>query len=223
MDDGSGEADALFHAGGEAVVGAIGILEHGEHFEDVMDAVAEGGAGPALEFAEEGEGFAGGELGVESGIGGEEADVAAYGFGFADEIVAGDDGGAGGGGEDGGEAAEGGSFAGAVGAQEAVDLAGVAGERDAAGGVDFATVGVFVGFGEAVDFNHEGDKFSKRPESCAYGERAYIPMILSVKGRGNMGKSGHGAGNQIKLPVGGSTKSQREAEAMDAGRLFAYS
>ena len=78
----------------------------------------------------------------------------ALAFGLLDDVVAVDDGGAIGRFEDGGEHAEGGGFAGAVGAQEAVDLAGLALKTDVIDGADFAALLVLEALGQASGFDH---------------------------------------------------------------------
>lgn len=164
VDDGAGEGDALFHAGGEAVVGAVGVFGDVEEGEGGLDAVVDFGGGDGVELGEEAEGFAGGEALVEPGGGGEEAEVAADFFGFGADVETGYGGGAGGGCEYGGEAAEGSGFASTVGAEEAVDLAGEGGEVDVGGGTDGVAVGVVVVLGEGEDLDHDGRDGSRRGE-----------------------------------------------------------
>jgi len=69
--------------------------------------------------------------------------------------VATDDGGAVGGLENSGKHAQGGGFAGPIGAQKAVDLARLAGERDVVHGTDLAALLVMKDLGEATRFDHE--------------------------------------------------------------------
>ena len=121
VDDGLGEADALEHAFGVAGEGAIGGVFEVDEVEEFGAAVAEGGAADAAEFAVEGEGFAAGEVAVEVGVFGEEADV--FAAVDAGGVAAEDGAGALGGAEEAEEDLHGGAFAGAVGADEAVDLA----------------------------------------------------------------------------------------------------
>ena len=92
----------------------------------------------AVEAAEIFDHFLGGEAGVKGGGGGKKADVGADFFGFLNDVVAANDGGAVSGLEDGGEHAERGGLARAVGAEQAVNLAGLAGEGDVVHGADFA-------------------------------------------------------------------------------------
>src|SRR5260370_37927451 len=58
--------------------------------------------------------------------------------------------------EDGSEHSKGGGFAGAVGAEEAVNLAGLAGEADVIDGADFTALLVLEAFGQAASFDHRG-------------------------------------------------------------------
>jgi len=78
-------------------------------------------------------------------------DTLAY---LPDDIMTKDGGLAGSGGEKGGQDAEGGGFAGAVGAQEAVDLAGLALKTDVIDGADFAALLVLEALGQASGFDH---------------------------------------------------------------------
>ena len=114
VDEGAGDGEALGHSAAEGfdgVVGAVGevnILEEG------------GGAGgrvfDAVEFAEELEVLAGGEVAVEHGLVADEADARADGGGGA--LLAEERKRAGGGSGEGGEEAKEGALAGAVGAEE---------------------------------------------------------------------------------------------------------
>src|SRR4029077_14410935 len=66
------------------------------------------------------------------------------------------DGSAVGGFEDGGEHAEGSGFAGAVGAEKAINLAGLAGETDVIDGAEFTALFVVEALGQAASFDHRG-------------------------------------------------------------------
>src|SRR3972149_1287631 len=70
------------------------------------------------------------------------------------DVEAGDPGGAVGGLEDGGEQAQRGGLAGAVRAQEAVDLRGLAAEADVVDGADFPALLVAENLGQVLRFNH---------------------------------------------------------------------
>src|SRR6266478_4396518 len=68
-------------------------------------------------------------------------------FGVLDDVVAADDGGAVGGLENGGEHAESSGFAGAIGSEETVNLAGLASKADIVDGTDFTALLVLEAFG----------------------------------------------------------------------------
>src|SRR6266478_7214876 len=99
--------------------------------------------------------FLSGEARIESGGGGEKTDAGADFFGLLDDIVAADERGAVRGLEDGGEHAEGGGFAGAIGSEEAVNSARLAREADVIDSADFAAFFVLEAFGQATSFNHQ--------------------------------------------------------------------
>ncbi len=95
------------------------------------------------------------EAGIEGCGGGEKTDAGADFFGSLDDVVTANEGGAAGGLEDGGEHAERGGFAGAIGPEEAVNPARLAGEADAIDGADFAAFLVLKAFGQTASFDHE--------------------------------------------------------------------
>ena len=103
-----------------------------------FDALAHAIPGHAVDAREKVERFPGGQARIEGRGGGVEPEIAADGFGVGGDIMAHDGGAAGGGLQDGGEHAEGGGLAGAVGAEQAENLAGVALEIDALHRLDFA-------------------------------------------------------------------------------------
>src|SRR6267378_3209436 len=154
VDEGAGDGGFLHHSGGELVAAAVAKFVHVQAIENVIHAHFQGDFFQAVEAAEVFNKFLGGEPAIEGGGGGEEADVGANFFGLLDDIVAADDGGAIGGLEDGGEHAECGGFAGAIGAEEAVNLARLAGEADVIDGADFTALLVLEALGQATSFNH---------------------------------------------------------------------
>src|SRR6266850_5233791 len=154
VDEGPCDRSLLHHAGGELVAAAVAELVHVQAAENVVDAFFQAGFVEAIEAAEVFNEFLGGEPAIESGGGGEEADVGADFFGLLDDVVAADDGGAIGGLEDGGEHAERGGFAGAVSAEKTVNLSGLAGKADVIYGADFAALLVLEALGQATSFNH---------------------------------------------------------------------
>src|SRR5260370_147464 len=97
------------------------------------------------------------DMGVEEGGGGgKEADIGTDFFRLLDHVVAADDGGTVGGLEDGGEHAKRGGLAGAVGAEETVNLAGLAGKADVIDSADFTALFVLEAFGQTTSINHRG-------------------------------------------------------------------
>src|SRR5216683_1062213 len=154
VDQGAGDGSLLLHAGGKLVAAAVAEGVHVQAIEDDVEALLEGGFVETVEAAKIFDELLGGEAGVERGGGGKKADVGANFFGMLDNVVAADEGGAVGGLQDGGEHAQGGGLAGAVGAEQAVDLAGLAGEADVIDGADFTALLVLEALGQATSFNH---------------------------------------------------------------------
>src|SRR6266403_312241 len=154
VDEGAGDGGFLHHAGGELVAAAVAELVHVQAAENVVDAFFQGGFVEAIEAAEVFNKFLGGEPAIESGGGGEEADVGADLFGLLDDVVAADDGGAIGRLEDGGEHTERGGFTGAVSAEKAVNSARLAGEADVIDGADFAALLILEALGQATSLDH---------------------------------------------------------------------
>src|SRR6266852_7245759 len=154
VDEGPCDRGLLHHAGGELVAAAVAELVHVQTAENVVDAFFQGGFVEAIEAAEVFNKFLGGEPAIEGRGGGEEADVGADFFGLLDDVVAADDGGAIGGFEDGGEHPKRSGFAGPIGAEEAVNLARLAGEADIIDGADFTALLVLEALGQAASFNH---------------------------------------------------------------------
>src|SRR6266851_668666 len=154
MDQGASDGGFLLHAGGKLVAAAVAEGVHIEAIENDVEALFERGFVETVEAAEIFDEFLGGEAGVERGGGGKKADVGAHFFGMLDDVVAADEGGAVGGFQDGGEHAQGGGFAGAVGAEQAVDAAGLAAETDVIDGTDLAALFVVKAFGQATSLNH---------------------------------------------------------------------
>jgi len=155
VDESSGDRGFLDHAGGEFVAAAVAEAVHVEASEDSVDAFFESWLVEAVEAAKVFDKFLSGEAAIEGGSGGEEADVGADFFGMLDDVVAADGGCAVGGFENSGEHTEGGGFAGAVGAEEAVDFAGLAGEADVIDCFDFAALFVLEALGQGTSFDHE--------------------------------------------------------------------
>src|SRR5882762_9461364 len=150
----AGDGGFLHHSGGELVAAAVAETVHVQAIEDVVDAFFQRGFVEAVEAAEVFNKFLGGKPAIEGRGGGEEADVGADLFRLLDDVVPADPGSAVGGLEDGGEHAKRGGFAGAIGAQEAVNLARLAGEADVVDGADFAALLVLEALGQATSFNH---------------------------------------------------------------------
>src|SRR5712664_477617 len=154
MNKGAGDGGFLHHSSGELVATAVAETVHVQAAENAVDAFFQGDFVEAIEAAEVFNKFLGGEPTIESRSGGEEADVGADLFGLLDHVVATDDSGAVGGLEDGGEHTERSGFAGPVGAEEAVNLARLAGEVDVIDGADFAALLVLEALGQATSLDH---------------------------------------------------------------------
>src|SRR5216683_449243 len=141
-DDGFAAVAAFANEGGDGASG---------HF---VEALFEDGFIKTVEAPEVFDELLGGEAGIKRGGGGKKADVGSHFLGMLDDVVAADEGGAVGGFQDGGEHAQGGGFAGAVGAEQAVDAAGLAAETDVIDGTDLAALFVVKAFGQATSLNH---------------------------------------------------------------------
>jgi len=154
VDEGAGDGSFLLHAGGEFVAAAVAEAVHVEAGEDVVDAFFEDGLVKTVEAAEIFDHFLSAEARVEGSARGKKADVGTDFFRVFDDIVASNHSGAVGGLENGGEHAEGGGFAGAVGAEQAVNLAGLALKANVIDGTDFAALLVLEALGQATSINH---------------------------------------------------------------------
>src|SRR6266849_3897752 len=154
VDQGAGNGGFLLHAGGKLVAAAVAEAVHVQAVEDFVEALFEGGFIKTVEAPEVFDELLGGEAGIKRGGGGKKADVGAHFLGMLDDVVAADEGGAVGGFQDGGEHAQGGGFAGAVGAEQAVDAAGLAAETDVMDGPDFSALLVVKAFIQAASLNH---------------------------------------------------------------------
>src|SRR6266487_5699682 len=145
----------LLHACGELVAAAVAEAVHVETMENIVDALFEGRFVQAIEAAEVFDQFLSGEAGIEGRGGGEKTDAGTDFFGSLDDIVAADERGAVSGLKDGGEHAEGGGFAGAIGSEEAVNPARLAGETDVIDSADFTALFVPEALGQATSINHQ--------------------------------------------------------------------
>ena len=154
VDQRAGDGDFLLHSGRELVAAAVGELADVEQPEELVHAALERPAVQAVQPPEVFDRFPRRQPAVERGGGGEEADAGADFFGLVVDVEAGDPGGAVGGLEDGGEQAQRGGLAGAVRAQEAVDLRGLAAEADVVDGADFPALLVAENLGQVLRFNH---------------------------------------------------------------------
>src|SRR5712691_797690 len=154
VDESAGDGGFLLHAGGKLVTAAVAEAVHVQAVEDFVEALFEGGFIKTVEAPEVFDELLGGEAGIKRGGGGKKADVGAHFLGMLDDVVAADEGGAVGGFQDGGEHAQGGGFAGAVGAEQAVDAAGLAAETDIVDGANLSALLVVKAFGQAASLNH---------------------------------------------------------------------
>ena len=147
VQESAGDGEFLLHAAGELAGELVGFFREFEFFEEWL---GEGRVvGDAVYARDEVEVLADREVVEEPGFVGEKRELALGGDGIGGEIDTANADGAAVGGDDAGEAAERAGFAGAVGADEAEDLAGLNGERQITDGGEIA-----VAFGEARDFDH---------------------------------------------------------------------
>src|SRR5216684_10802 len=156
VNEGAGDGGFLLHAGGELVAAAVAEAVHVQAIEDVVDALFQSSFVQTVEAAKVFDQLLSRETRIERGGGGKEADIGADFFWLLDDIVAANESGAVGGLEDGGQHAQGGGFAGAVGAEETVNLAGLAGKADVIDGADFTALFVLEALGQATSFDHRG-------------------------------------------------------------------
>ena len=156
MEEGLGEADALFETLREGFNGLLADRREVGEADGAVDLGApSGGGAEAADLGDEAEEFLDGHLGVGGGALGEIAELSFYGDGVDSDIDAIDGGGAGIRAKEAGDHLHRGGLAGAVGAEEAKDVTAVDTERDAIHGA-FGTVGFY----EAFDFNH-GEKWER--------------------------------------------------------------
>ncbi len=130
VDDGGGEGEFFAHAVGVVGDELFGLVGEAHELEEFGGALGGGGVVEAVHAADEVEVLAGGELAEEGHALGDDADVALDLDGVVEEVFAEDLDGAGAGSEEAGEHLDGGGFAGAVGAEEAEELAGFDREID---------------------------------------------------------------------------------------------
>ena len=154
VDEGAGDGGFLLHAGGELVAAAVAEAVHVQAVENVVNPLLERRLVQAIEAAKIFDEFLRREAWVKSRGGGKKTHVSADFFGLLDNIVAADSGGAIGGLENGREQSESRGLAGAVSAQEAVNLSRLAGETDLIDGADFAAPLVVEVLGQTTGFDH---------------------------------------------------------------------
>ena len=134
--EGDGEIDSALHAAGELVDPVLGPIAESNELEIDARLLVGFAAAEAGHLAEKHEVVRCGELRIEGQVLGTYADDLADLVAFALDGVAADEYLAGVGGHDGGEHSDGGRLAGAVGAEESVDLLAPDGEGDAVDGLD---------------------------------------------------------------------------------------
>lgn len=148
MQQAAGDLQPPAHAAGERhhrLVGAVGEVHHVEH---LAHPARDRGGLDAVQLGVQAQVLRGGEVAVERRVLEDETDVAAHGVAPRGHVEAADVGGAGGRGDQRAEHVDGRALAGAVGAEEAEDLAAVDRERHAPDGLD-----VPVGLGEVDDLD----------------------------------------------------------------------
>src|SRR5260370_18897922 len=153
---GAGDGGFLLHAGGELVAAAVAEAVHVQAIEDVVDALFQSSFVQTVEADKVFDKLLSRETRIERGGGGKEADIGADFFWLLDDIVAANESGAVGGLEDGGQHAQGGGFAGAVGAEETVNLAGLEGKTAVIDRAECHALLVLEALGQATSFDHRG-------------------------------------------------------------------
>ena len=138
VDDGGGEGEFLLHAVGEVGDEFFCFVGEAHELEELGGAGGGGGGVEAVHAADEAEVFGCGETAEEGEAFGDDADLALDFDGVGGGVEAEDLDAAGGGSEEAGEHLDGGGFAGAVGAEEAEELAGRDGEVDVLNGGEVA-------------------------------------------------------------------------------------
>jgi hypothetical protein len=144
----AGDLQPPAHAAGERhhrLVAPVGEIDHRQHL--VHPGPDDAGV-DVVELGVESQVLLGGEVAVERGVLEDQADVPAHVVALGDDVEAADARGAGRGQRQGAEHVDRRALAGAVGAEEAEDLARRDGERHAADGLDLA-----VGLDEGVDLD----------------------------------------------------------------------
>ena len=157
VDDGGGEGEFFLHAVGVVGDEFFGFAGEAHEVEEFGGAGGGGGGVEAVHASDEAEVFGGGEAAEEGEAFGDDADLALDFDGVGDGVEAEDLDGAGGGSEQAGEHLDGGGFAGAVGAEEAEELAGSDGEVDVLNGGEFAEAAGEAGGDDGRD--HVGEAY----------------------------------------------------------------
>ena len=142
------DLQAPSHAAGVGLDLLVTAVPEVDHLEHLTHPGRDGAGVDAVELGVEAEVLLGGEVAVERRVLEHEADVPADVVALAGDVEAAHAGGAGGGPRQRAEHVDRRALAGAVGAEEAEDLAGSDGERDAADGLDLA-----VGLDEVLDLD----------------------------------------------------------------------
>ena len=168
VDNGSGESEFFLHAVGEVGDELFGFVGERHELEQLLGAGGGGGGIEAVHAADEVEVLGCGKTAEEGEAFGDDADLAFDFNGIGEGVEAEDPDAAGGGGEKAGEHLDGGGFAGAVGAEEAEELAGRDGEVDVLNGSKVAKAASEAGGGDGRD--HVGEAYLSgncgRRESC---------------------------------------------------------
>ncbi len=146
--------DLLLHAGRHFGAEPVADVVHFEPGEEAFHPFGQFILGHTVEPPEVFDHLPGGHAVVDGGVGRHETDLAADHRGLCDDVVAVQRGRAGGRLEHGAENPQRGGLSGAVGAEQAVDLAGTCVEVDGVDGDEFASLEVLIVFRQSTRVNH---------------------------------------------------------------------
>src|SRR5271170_1789702 len=191
MNQRAGDGGFLLHAGGKFVAAAVAERVHVQSVEDISHAFFQGGFVEAIQPAEVFDHFLGGQPGIQRGCGGKEPHVRADLFRLVDDVMATNDGGAVRWLQDGSKHAQRGGFPSTVGSQQAVNLAGFAGEGHTVYGANLAAFLILKELGQSTSFDHKTVLFHTPGSKATTFYQLYAGAAEKISGSG-------GAGSQAK-------------------------
>ncbi len=174
VDEGAGQVDALPLASAQGAAAAVEQFGQAEQTGEVLQFGAGRVGRHGVEVGEEQQHFADAEGLVEAGVGGDQADAALDLIGMVGGVEAGDCRPSAAGRQQAEDHADGGGFAGAVGTEQTVDLAGRDGERQVRDGNDLVAAGQREALGQVLNMNHRrtpGSAFDVMASGAALARR----------------------------------------------------